>query len=99
MQAILVPAITIARNAGVDGMVIVERLLLSNDWHIVYNAMTDNFEDIISSGVIDSCRVCRCALQNAASIAGMVLTTQAVLVEKIRRPKPAVPFVPGITPT
>lgn len=94
----LVPAIMIARNAGVDGLAIVERLL-SSDWHIGYNAMTDNFEDIISSGVIDSCKVCRCALQNAASIAGMVLTTKAILVEKIRQPKPAVPFVPGITPT
>lgn len=72
--------------------------LLSCNWQVGYNAMTDKYEDLISAGVIDPCRVLRCALQNAASIAGVVLMTQAVLVEKVKKPKPAVPHVPGITP-
>lgn len=72
--------------------------LLSCDWKIGYNAMTSEFEDLLKSGVVDPCKVSRCALQNAASIAGIVLMTQAVVVDKIKKPKPAVPLVPGITP-
>lgn len=96
-KALLVPASSIARNAGVDGSVVVEKLLAS-DWWIGYNAMTNEFEDLLKFGVVDPCKVSRCALQNAASIAGMVLMTQAVLVDKIKKPKPAVPLVPGIAP-
>uniref|UniRef100_A0A2P2QNW1 Uncharacterized protein n=1 Tax=Rhizophora mucronata TaxID=61149 RepID=A0A2P2QNW1_RHIMU len=97
LQALLAPARTIATNAGVDGAVVVEKLQ-SCDWRTGYNAMTGEFEDLVDAGIVDPCRVSRCALQSAASIAGVVLTTQAVLVEKIKRPKPAVPHVPGITP-
>jgi chaperonin GroEL (HSP60 family) len=60
--------------------------------------MTGRYEDLLNAGVVDPCRVSRCALHSAVSIAGIVLTTQAVLVEKIKKPKPAVPCVPGITP-
>ncbi|XXG68986.1 hypothetical protein AAC387_Pa06g1957 [Persea americana] len=95
--ALLVPSALIAANAGVEGSVVVEKLLSCN-WQVGYNAMTDKYEDLISAGVIDPCRVLRCALQNASSIAGVVLMTQAVLVEKVKKPKPAVPHVPGITP-
>ncbi|KAK8971411.1 hypothetical protein KSP40_PGU014911 [Platanthera guangdongensis] len=96
-KALMVPASSIANNAGVDGSVVVEKLL-SSDPRIVYNAMTDRFEDFLDSGVVDPCRVSRCALQNAASIAGVLLNTEAVVVDKIKRPKPAVPLVPGIMP-
>ncbi|KAG6488565.1 hypothetical protein ZIOFF_049811 [Zingiber officinale] len=96
-KALLVPAASIARNAGYDGSVIVEKLLES-EWGVGYNAMTNEFEDLFESGVVDPCRVARCALQNAASIAGIVLMTQAVMVDKTKKPKPAVPYVPGITP-
>ncbi|KAK9156256.1 hypothetical protein Sjap_003736 [Stephania japonica] len=96
-QALLVPASSIAQNAGVDGSVVVEKLLAS-EWQIGYNAMTDKYEDLIEAGVIDPCKVLRCSLQNAASIAGFLLLTQAALVEKVKKPKPPVPHVPGITP-
>lgn len=96
-KALLVPAASIASNAGVDGSVVVEKLLAS-EWRIGYNAMTGEYEDLLDSGVIDPCKVSRCALQNAASIAGVVLTTQAVLVDKVKEPKPAVPLLPGIMP-
>uniref|UniRef100_A0A6N2LHX7 Uncharacterized protein n=1 Tax=Salix viminalis TaxID=40686 RepID=A0A6N2LHX7_SALVM len=96
-KALLAPAKTIATNAGVDGEVVVENIR-SRDWRTGYNAMTGRYEDLLNAGVIDPCRVSRCALQSAVSIAGIVLTTQAVLVEKIKKPRPAVPYVPGITP-
>ncbi|KAJ6410624.1 hypothetical protein OIU84_007383 [Salix udensis] len=96
-KALLAPAKTIATNAGVDGAVVVENIR-SRDWRTGYNAMTGRYEDLLNAGVIDPCRVSRCALQSAVSIAGIVLTTQAVLVEKIKKPRPAVPYVPGITP-
>ena len=60
--------------------------------------MTGRYGDLLSAGVADSCQVSRCALQNAVSIAGVVLITQAVLVEKIKKPKPAMPHVPSKTP-
>ena len=83
LQALLAPAALIANNAGTEGAVVVEKLLES-DWEIGYNAMTDKYENLLEAGVIDPSKVTRCALQNAASVAGMVLTTQAVVVEKPR---------------
>lgn len=87
----------IAENAGVDGDVVVAKIkaCVSN---FGYNAMTGTYEDLIVAGVIDPCRVSRCALQNAVSVAGMILTTQAILVEKTRKAKPLVPQIPGISP-
>ncbi|XP_059658071.1 chaperonin 60 subunit alpha 2, chloroplastic-like [Cornus florida] len=96
-MALLAPAKLIASNAGVDGAVVVEKIQAC-DWHIGYNAMTGRYEDLLVVGVVDPCRVARCALQNAVSVAGVVLTTQAILVEKTKKPKPPVPLVPGITP-
>lgn len=83
-KALLAPAALIADNAGIEGEVVVEKLL-SSEWEIGYNAMTDKYENLLIAGVIDPAKVTRCALQNAASVAGMVLTTQAIVVEK---PKP-----------
>jgi len=60
--------------------------------------MTGEYEDLLNAGVADPCRVTRCALQIAVSVAGVILTTQAIMVEKTRKPKPTVPEVPGITP-
>ncbi|KAF5765426.1 putative chaperonin Cpn60/TCP-1 family, groEL-like apical domain superfamily [Helianthus annuus] len=96
-SALQAPARLIAVNAGVDGEVVVEKIK-TLDWEFGYNAMTNIYEDLITAGIIDPCRVSRCALQNAVSIAGIILTTQAVLVEKIKQPKPPVPLLPGIHP-
>lgn len=68
------------------------------DSKVGYNAMTGRYEDLMAAGVIDPCRVSRCALENAVSVAGMILTTQAILVEKTKKPKPLVPQIPGISP-
>jgi chaperonin GroEL (HSP60 family) len=80
-QALVAPAALIAHNAGVEGEVIVDKIRES-EWEFGYNAMTDKHENLVEAGVIDPAKVTRCALQNAASVAGMVLTTQAIVVEK-----------------
>ncbi|MQM07561.1 hypothetical protein Taro_040405, partial [Colocasia esculenta] len=87
-KALVAPAALIARNAGVEGEVVVEKIKES-EWEIGYNAMVDTYENLVEAGVIDPAKVTRCALQNAASVAGMVLTTQAIVVEK-PKPKPKV---------
>lgn len=97
LQALLTPSKVIANNAGVDGEVVVEKTRTC-DWQIGYNAMSGRYEDLINAGVVDPCRVSRCALQNAVSVAGIVLTTQAIMVEKTKQPEPPVPLVPGIAP-
>ncbi|XP_052884383.1 ruBisCO large subunit-binding protein subunit alpha isoform X2 [Gossypium arboreum] len=83
-KALVAPALLIAQNAGMEGEVVVEKVK-SSEWEVGYNAMTDKFENLLEVGVIDPAKVTRCALQNASSVAGMVLTTQAIVVEK---PKP-----------
>ena len=65
----------------------------ASEWEVGYNAMTDKYENLVNAGVIDPAKVTRCALQNAASVAGMVLTTQAIVVEKAK-PKTAAAGVP-----
>ncbi|KAF8397723.1 hypothetical protein HHK36_016645 [Tetracentron sinense] len=87
VKALVSPASLIAHNAGVEGEVVVDKIKAS-EWEVGYNAMTDRYENLVESGVIDPAKVTRCALQNAASVAGMVLTTQAIVVEK---PKPKAP--------
>ncbi|TAH35919.1 MAG: chaperonin GroEL [Planctomycetota bacterium] len=74
------PTETIAANAGHDGSVIVEEVLARKGWH-GFNALTGEFEDLGKSGVVDPTKVVRLALQNAASIAGLLLTTNTLVTE------------------
>ncbi|MCG8469190.1 MAG: chaperonin GroEL, partial [Gemmatimonadetes bacterium] len=87
-RAIEGPIRQIASNAGAEGSIIVEKVRESNDSNHGYNAATDDYEDLVKAGVIDPTKVTRTALQNAASIAGLLLTTEAVVVE---RPEPEDP--------
>ena len=80
MKSLSAPQRLIADNAGSEGEVVVEKVT-SLGWEMGYNAMYDRYEDLLASGVIDPAKVTRSALQNACSIAGMLLTTQAVMVE------------------
>ncbi|KAF5937699.1 hypothetical protein HYC85_025205 [Camellia sinensis] len=91
-KALVAPASLIAQNAGVEGEVVVDKVK-EKEWEMGYNAMTDKYENLVEAGVIDPAKVTRCALQNAASVAGMVLTTQAIVVEKAK-PKTPVPGAP-----
>jgi chaperonin GroEL len=82
------PLRQIVANAGEEGAVIVAKVLESKDQHYGYNALTGTFEDLVKAGVIDPTKVTRTALQNAASIAALLLTTEALVVE-IPEPKTA----------
>jgi chaperonin GroEL len=82
------PLRQIVANAGEEGAVVVAKVLESKDQNYGYNAQTSVFEDLVKAGVIDPTKVTRTALQNAASIAGLLLTTEALVVE-IPEPKPA----------
>ncbi|KAJ8543961.1 hypothetical protein K7X08_025579 [Anisodus acutangulus] len=91
-KALVAPASLIAQNAGIEGEVVVEKVKEA-EWEMGYNAMTDKYENLMENGVIDPAKVTRCALQNSASVAGMVLTTQAIVVDK-PKPKTAAPAAP-----
>src|SRR5467141_1082229 len=87
------PIRAIAQNAGAEGAIVVGKVKESKDKNFGYNAQTDAFEDLVAAGVIDPTKVTRTALQNAASIAGLLLTTECVVVEK--REKDKAPPMPG----
>jgi len=93
-RALEEPIRMIAQNAGAEGSIVVARVKESKEKNFGYNAATDNFEDLVKAGVIDPTKVTRTALQNAASIAGLLLTTECVVVEK-KEEKPAAPAAPG----
>jgi chaperonin GroEL len=75
------PLRQIVANAGEEGAVVVAQVLHSKEKHFGYNALTGKFEDLVAAGVIDPTKVTRTALQNAASIAALLLTTEALVVE------------------
>src|SRR5882672_8343847 len=87
------PIRAIAQNAGAEGAIVVGKVKESKDKNFGYNAQTDAFEDLVAAGVIDPTKVTRTALQNAASIAGLLLTTECVVVEKKEKEK--APPMPG----
>src|SRR5437762_3629754 len=76
------PMRMIVQNAGGEGSIVVEKIRQSKETNYGYNALTDEYEDLVAAGVIDPTKVTRTALQNAASIAGLLLTTEALIVEK-----------------
>ena len=92
-KALEEPIRWIAQNAGAEGSIVVGRVKDSKDKNFGYNAATDKFEDLVAAGVIDPTKVTRTALQNAASIAGLLLTTECVVVEKKEKEK--APPMPG----
>jgi chaperonin GroEL len=87
-RALEEPLRQIVFNAGKEGAVIVEKVRASKDANFGYNAATDTFEDLVAAGIIDPAKVTRCALQNAASIAGLMLTTEALISELQEDDKP-----------
>ncbi len=92
-RAIEEPLRQIVANAGGEGAVIVQKVREGKD-DFGYNARTETFENLLSSGVIDPTKVVRVALENAASIAGMLLTTECVISD-IKEDAPAMPAMPG----
>ena len=95
LRALEEPVRQIAKNAGVEGSVIVEKLKSKKSVSYGYDASKDEYCDMIERGIIDPTKVTRSALQNAASVAAMVLTTES-LVTDIPAPEPAAPAQPGM---
>jgi len=89
-RAIEEPLRQIAENAGYEGSVVANEVLCSDDPHYGFNALTEEYEDLVKAGVIDPAKVVRSALENAASIGALVLTTEA-LVAEIPQPEPPMP--------
>jgi chaperonin GroEL len=87
-KALLYPARQIAENSGTDGSIIVGKLLDSTDHNYGYDAQKGEFTDMIRAGIIDPTKVVRHALQDAASVAGLLITTEAMVAEK---PEPKAP--------
>ncbi len=90
-RALEEPLRIIAGNAGVEGSIVVEKVRSAKAKNYGYNAQTDVFEDLIEAGVIDPTKVTRIALQNAASVAGLLLTTECVVVEAKEEEPAAMP--------
>ncbi len=95
LKALEEPVRQIAANAGLEGSVIVENIKNSDKVGYGFNALTEEYADMISSGIVDPTKVTRSALQNAASVASMVLTTES-LVADIKEPAPAAPAAPDM---
>jgi chaperonin GroEL len=90
LRALEEPARVIAANAGVEGSLVVENLK-SKKKGVGFNASTGAYVDMVKAGIVDPAKVTRSALQNAASIAGMLLTTEALVAERPEKEKPAAP--------
>ncbi len=96
-RALEEPLRMIAKNAGYEGAVVVEEIK-KHDNNFGFNAATGQYEDMVAAGVIDPTKVTRSALQNAVSVAGMFLTTEAVVAELPSKDEPAMPSMGGGMP-
>ncbi len=94
-KALKSPIMQIAANAGVEGAVILNKVAESDNVNFGYDAANDTYGDMISLGIVDPTKVCRSALENAASVAGMVLTTES-LVADIPEKNPPMPAAPDM---
>jgi chaperonin GroEL len=92
-RALEEPVRQIANNAGFEGSVVVRRVMDGKDG-FGFNAETGEYEDLMKAGIIDPTKVTRFALQNAASVAGLLMTTEAMVAEKPEKKKPSVPAMP-----
>ena len=95
-RALPSPIKQIAENTGLDGAIVAQKVDESTDRNFGFNAMTHNYEDLIKAGVIVPTKVERIALQNAASIAGLLLTTDAAIVEIKEKKKKREPAGTGM---
>ena len=93
-KALQAPLRQIAQNAGHDGAVVAGRLIDGNDQNLGFNAQTELYENLVESGVIDPTKVVRSALQDAASVAGLLITTEAAVAD-LPEDKPAMPAMGG----
>jgi chaperonin GroEL len=93
-RALQSPVRQIAQNAGHDGAVVAGKLIDAKDDKLGFNAQTETYEDLVKAGVVDPTKVVRTALQDAASVAGLLITTEATIAE-LPEDKPAAGGMPG----
>ena len=94
-RALTRPLKQIAVNAGLEGSVVANKVLATDDPHFGFNAGSGEYGDLFAQGVVDAAKVVRLALENAGSIAGMILTTECAIAEKPEKAKPAPAGGPG----
>jgi chaperonin GroEL len=87
-RAITVPARLIAENAGTDGSIVVGKLLESKNPNWGFDAQSGDYVDLVKAGIIDPTKVVRCALQDAASVAGLLITTEAMVADRPEKKAP-----------
>ena len=85
------PLRQIAENAGEDGAVIAGKILDRDEYNWGFDAQTGEFKDLVKAGIVDPTKVVRTALQDAASVAGLLVTTEAMVAEKPEKKGPAMP--------
>jgi chaperonin GroEL len=90
-RALSYPARLIAENAGADGSVVVGKLLESKNANFGFDAQKGEYTDLVKAGIIDPTKVVRCALQDAASVAGLLVTTEAMVADRPEKKAPAAP--------
>ncbi len=95
-RALEEPLRQLAENAGMEGSLVVERVKEAKDKNFGLDVLRGEFTDLVKAGVVDATKVVRLALQNAASVAGMLLTTEALVVEKKEKKKEKTPSTPGM---
>ena len=96
VKALQEPIRQIAANAGIDGSVVLEKIKSSRKVGYGFDAYKEEYCDMIASGIVDPAKVTRSALENAASVSGMVLTTESLVADKPEPPAPAAPADPGM---
>jgi chaperonin GroEL len=94
LKALEAPIRQIAENAGVEGSIIVGKVLENPSPTFGFNAQSEKFVDLLEEGIVDPAKVVRTALQDAASVAGLLITTEALIAE-LPREKAAAPAAPG----
>jgi len=94
LKALEAPIRQIVENAGVEGSIVVGKLLENKSGNFGFNAQTEEYVDMISAGIVDPAKVVRTALQDAASVAGLLITTEAMVAESPKKDSPA-PAMPG----
>jgi chaperonin GroEL len=92
LRALEAPARQIVENAGIEGSVVVGKILENKSQTYGYDAQTEQYVDMLAAGIVDPAKVVRVALQDASSVAGLMITTEAMVAE---RPKPDAPAMPG----
>ena len=95
-KALTEPMRQISANAGIDGSVVLEKVKKSKKVGYGFNALSETYVDMISAGIVDPTKVTRSALENAASVAGVLLTTESLVTDKPEPPAPAAPAAPDM---